>query len=89
MHTAAYCTVAYIGGHSLSSAEIEALIAQAEADLAVLKLREQRDGRACRDPSDPADPQRCLELWLAALFASCPGRPHSDRQARSISARLH
>jgi hypothetical protein len=73
----------------LPSAEIEALIAQAEADLAVLKLREQRNGGARRDPSDPADPQCCLELWLAALFASRPGRPHSDSQAQSISARLH
>jgi hypothetical protein len=73
----------------LPPAEIEALIAQAEADIAILKLREQRDGGAGRDPSDPADPQRCLELWLAALYASRPGLPRSDRQARSISARLH
>jgi hypothetical protein len=73
----------------LPSAEIEALIAQAEADLAILKLREQRNGGARRGPSDPADLQRCPELWLAALYASRPWCPRSDRQARSISARLH
>ena len=47
-------------------AEVEALIAEAEAELAVLRQHLEREGRA-PDPSDPSDPTRCLEIWLRAL----------------------
>jgi hypothetical protein len=50
-------------------AEIDALITGAEAELAALKLHIGRKGRV-PDPSDAFDPVGCLELWLAALYAS-------------------
>src|SRR3954451_14702885 len=40
----------------------EALIAQAEAELAVLRQHPEREGRA-PDPSDSSDPAGCLEIW--------------------------
>jgi hypothetical protein len=48
-------------------ADIEALIEVAEDELAALRLRPKHDGGPPPDPSDPADPVSCLELWLAAL----------------------
>jgi len=56
-------------------AEVEALIAQAEAELAVLGRHPERDGRA-PDPSDLFDPTGCLEIWLRAL------REHRDNILR-------
>jgi hypothetical protein len=47
-------------------AEVEALIAEAEAELAVLRRPLEREGRT-PDPSDPFDPAGCLEIWLRAL----------------------
>ena len=47
-------------------AEVEALIAQAETELAVLRRPLEREGRF-PDPSDPFDPAGCLEIWLRAL----------------------
>ena len=47
-------------------AEVEALIAQAETELAVLRRSLEREGRPL-DPSDPCDPAGCLEIWLRAL----------------------
>jgi hypothetical protein len=47
-------------------AEVEALIAQAETELAVLRRPLEREGRS-PDPSDPFDPAGCLEIWLRAL----------------------
>jgi hypothetical protein len=47
-------------------AEVEALIAQAETELAVLRRPLEREGRP-PDPSDPFDPAGCLEIWLRAL----------------------
>jgi outer membrane protein TolC len=52
-------------------AKVEALIARAEAELAVLRQHPEREGRA-PDPSDPFDPAGCLEIWLRAL------REHRD-----------
>ena len=52
-------------------AEVEALIARAETELAVLGRHPDREGRA-PDPSDPYDPAGCLEIWLRAL------REHRD-----------
>ncbi len=54
---------------SLELAEIEAMIARAEAELSALRFRLGREGRAV-DPSDPFDPVHCLEIWLAALYAT-------------------
>jgi hypothetical protein len=48
-------------------AEIEALIEQAEHELQGLRARFTRNGGPPLDPSDPADPISCLEIWLAAL----------------------
>lgn len=53
-------------GNPPELAEVEALIAQAEAGLAVLRRRLEREGRT-PDPLDPSDPGGCLELWLRAL----------------------
>ena len=47
-------------------AEVEALIAEAEAKLAVLRQHLECEGRA-PGPSDPFDPVGCLEIWLRAL----------------------
>jgi hypothetical protein len=47
--------------------DIEALIEVAEDELAALRLRLKHDGGPPPDPSDPADPISCLEIWLAAL----------------------
>ncbi len=47
-------------------AEIEALIARAEAELAELARGLEQDGHG-PDPSDPFDPVGCLEIWLRAL----------------------
>ena len=47
-------------------AEVEALIAQAETELAVLRRPLECEGRS-PDPSDPFDPAGCLEIWLRAL----------------------
>src|SRR5437764_617707 len=55
------------GTPSLTPADIEYLIARAEADLAGLMLRHAREAGPPPDPSDPADPARCLQIWLAAL----------------------
>ena len=44
-------------------AEVEALTAQAETELAVLRRPLEREGR----PPDPFDPAGCLEIWLRAL----------------------
>jgi len=55
------------GTPSLTPADIERLIARAEADLAGLTLRRAREAGPPPDPSDPADPARCLQIWLAAL----------------------
>ena len=55
------------GTPSLTPADIERLIARAEADLAGLTLRRAREAGPSPDPSDPADPARCLQIWLAAL----------------------
>src|SRR3954452_1811923 len=52
-------------------AEVEVLIAEAEAELAVLRRHPEREGRA-PDPSDPFDLAGCLEIWLRAL------REHRD-----------
>jgi hypothetical protein len=69
----------------LPSAEIEALIAQAEAELAILKLREQRNGGTRRDPSDPAGLQRCPELWLAASTQTARGfRARTGKPDRAV-----
>ena len=62
------------GSPSLTSAGIERLIARAEADLAGLTLRRAREAGPSPDPSDPADPVRCLQIWLAAL-RSVPAPP--------------
>ena len=43
-------------------AEVEALIARAEAELAVLGRPLEREGRT----PDPFDPAGCLEIWLRA-----------------------
>ena len=57
-------------------AEVEALIAEAEAELAVLRQHLEREGRA-PDPSDPFDPAGCLESGRApsasAATTSCAG----------------
>src|SRR3954452_25317683 len=66
------------GTSSPSLAEIEGLLARAEAALAGLHLG--REAGPPPDPSDPADPVRCLEIWIAALRtlrASPP--PTADR----------
>ena len=55
------------GTPSLTPADIERLIARAEADLVGLMLRRAREAGPPPDPSDPADPTRCLQIWLAAL----------------------
>jgi hypothetical protein len=47
-------------------ARIEAMIGQAEAQLAAHKVRLKREGRI-PNPSDPFDQVGCLELWLAVL----------------------
>ena len=47
-------------------AEVEVMIAQAEAELAELRRRLEQEGRS-PEPSDPSDPVGCLEIWLAAL----------------------
>ena len=47
-------------------AEVEALVAQAEVELAVLRQRLEHEGRS-PDPSDPFDSVGCLEIWLRAL----------------------
>jgi len=44
-------------------AEVEALIAQAETELAVLRRPLECEGRS----PDPSDPAGCLEIWLRAL----------------------
>ena len=49
-------------------AEVEAMIGDAEAELEAVRRRLERRGRV-PDPSDPADPVACLEIWLAALRA--------------------
>ena len=48
-------------------AKIEALIEQAEDQLEALRFRLKGNGVPSPDPSDPADPISCLEIWLAAL----------------------
>jgi hypothetical protein len=70
------------GGGPLELAEVEALIARAEAELATLRRRLGREGRV-PDPADPFDPVRCLEIWLAALYAARDGPPCSSGQASS------
>ena len=55
------------GTPSLTPADIERLIARAEADLVDLMLRRAREVGPMPDPADPADPTRCLQIWLAAL----------------------
>jgi hypothetical protein len=47
-------------------AKVEALIGQAEVQLAAHKLCLKREGRS-PDPSDAFDQVGSLELWLAAL----------------------
>jgi hypothetical protein len=47
-------------------AQIEAMIGQAEAQLAAHKLRLKHGGRT-PNPSDPFDQIGCLKLWLAVL----------------------
>ena len=69
-------------GNPPELAEIEALIAQAEAELAALRRRLGQDGRP-PDPSDPFDPVGCLEIWLAALYATRAGLLHASGQAPS------
>ena len=56
------------GTSSPGLAEIEGLLARAEAALAGLRLG--REAGPPPDPSDPADPVRCLEIWIAALRAA-------------------
>ena len=63
-------------------AEVEALIAQAETELAVLGRFLEREGRFF-DPADPFDPVGCLEIWLAALYAARAGLLHASGQASS------
>src|SRR3954452_23839994 len=66
------------GTSSPSLAEIEGLLARAEAALAGLHLG--REAGPPPDPSDPADPVRCLEIWIAALRAlRAPFPPAADR----------
>jgi hypothetical protein len=68
------------GTPSLTPADIERLIARAEADLVGLMLRRAREAGPPPDPSDPADPVRCLEIWIAALRAlRAPFPPAADR----------
>jgi hypothetical protein len=52
------------------------MIGDAEAELEAVRRRLERQGRV-PDPSDPADPVACLEIWLAALRAHRAGL--SDR----------
>src|SRR3954449_3551922 len=59
------------GTSSPSLAEIEGLLARAEAALAGLHLGSEAG--PAPDPSDPADPVRCLEIWIAALRALLDG----------------
>ncbi len=47
-------------------AQIEAMIGQAEAELAAHRLRLKHEGRS-PNPSDPFDQVGCLKLWLAVL----------------------
>ena len=69
-------------GNPPELAEIEALIAEAEAELAVLRQRLECGSRA-PDPSDPFNPVGCLEIWLAALYATRAGLLHASGQAPS------
>lgn len=48
-------------------AAIDALIADAEAELARYKHRLAQEGGPAPDPADPFDPASCFELWLKAL----------------------
>jgi hypothetical protein len=50
-----------LAGHGSATKAISDL------ELAALRLRPKHDGGPPPDPSDPADPVSCLELWLAAL----------------------
>ena len=52
--------------HAQELARIEAMIGQAEAQLAAHKVRIKREGRS-PNPSDPFDQVGCLELWLTVL----------------------
>ena len=45
----------------------DALITEAEAELARHKRRLEQAGGPAPAPSDPFDPISCLELWLKAL----------------------
>ncbi len=54
------------GCHPQKLPEIEAMIGQAEVQLAAHKLRLKREGRS-PNPCDPFDQIGCLELWLAVL----------------------
>ena len=66
------------GTPSLTPADIERLIARAEADLVDLMLHRAREVGPMPDPADPADPARCLQIWLAAL-RSVPLPPAAAR----------
>ena len=60
------------GGSAMASAplglaEIEAMIADAEARIVALRRYPARDGGPVRDPADPLDKLSCLEIWLRAL----------------------
>jgi hypothetical protein len=58
--------------HQAASARLDAMIEQAEAELAAHKVRLERDGRS-PDLSDPFNQLGHLELWLTAL-RSCRDR---------------
>src|SRR3954468_17813 len=65
MHTVRWRTFLTDSTSSSTLATIEGLLARAEAALTDLHLR--REAGPAPDPSDPADPVRCLEIWIAAL----------------------
>ena len=58
------------GTSSPGLAEIGGLLARAEAALAGLRLGREAGPPRRPTPSDPADPVRCLEVWIAALRAA-------------------
>src|SRR3954447_1977206 len=81
MHTVRWRTFLADSTSPSALATIEGLLARAEAALAGLRLG--REAGPPPDPSDPADPVRCLEIWIVALRtlrASPP--PPPDRPPR-------
>jgi hypothetical protein len=76
-------------GRRLELAGIEAMIADAEAELAALRLRLVREGRPPGDPSHAFDPVGCQGIWLAALRAARDELLRDDDAPPSGAGRPH